>query len=396
MHAFSKMGLSALLVLFVAALPVRPALAGKPVPISPLATDLQALVVEGNALNAQLGGITLTADNLCAELLRAHRAATALIDGIAAVDGGLAAPLTLDTDTLNALDQLSYLSPDLASQAVRLSVSLNALAATTPMVVINDGLITMLQLSDDIGTMADRILEMADKILVMADNIGLMADRILVTQQIQNQNIALTQASILTTQQNALTLVRVTDTAAFNADLQTLVADGNLLAVRMAAVALSPWTLASELDRIAADVALYAARVKALQTTVDATTATNTLYINRDSLLALGDLSLMTTALGTALQGYAIAVNGLAPLTTKRTLDDALGSMLNLSSDIGLMSGSILEMADQILAMADNIGLEADQILLTQQLQNTNIAATQGSILAAQQVVIALFASYQL
>lgn len=37
-----------------------------------------------------------------------------------------------------------------------------------------------------------------------------------------------------------------------------------------------------------------------------------------------------------------------------------------------------------------------DQILLTRQLQNTNIAATQASILGAQQVVIALFASYPL
>jgi hypothetical protein len=200
MHAFSKSGLSALLILFVAALPVRPALAAKPAPVSPLATDLQALVVEGNALNAQLGGITLTADNVCAELLRAHRAASALIDGIAAVDGGLAAPLTLDTDTLNALDQLSYLSPDLASQAVRLSVSLNALAATTPMVTINDGLIAMLQLSDDIGTMADRILEMADIILAMSDNIGLEADQILLTQELQSTNLAATEGSILSTQ----------------------------------------------------------------------------------------------------------------------------------------------------------------------------------------------------
>ena len=46
--------------------------------------------------------------------------------------------------------------------------------------------------------MADRILEMADRILVMSDNIGLMADRILITQQIQNDNVVLTQQNILT------------------------------------------------------------------------------------------------------------------------------------------------------------------------------------------------------
>jgi len=65
----------------------------------------------------------------------------------------------------------------------------------------------MLQLSKDIGTMADRILEMADKILDMADKIGDMSDRILETQRIQNVNVALTQANILKAQQNFLLIL---------------------------------------------------------------------------------------------------------------------------------------------------------------------------------------------
>jgi hypothetical protein len=73
-----------------------------------------------------------------------------------------------------------------------------------------------------------------------------------------------------------------------------------------------------------------------------------------------------------------------------------LRSTLQLSADIGTMADRILEMADVILAMSDNIGLEADQILLTQELQSTNLAATEGSILSTQTVVVGLFATFNL
>jgi methyl-accepting chemotaxis protein len=65
----------------------------------------------------------------------------------------------------------------------------------------------MLQLSQDIGDMADRILEMADKILDMADKIGDMSDRILETQKIQGVNVALTQKNILEAQKNFNTIL---------------------------------------------------------------------------------------------------------------------------------------------------------------------------------------------
>ncbi|QOR60963.1 hypothetical protein ACM66Z_05750 [Sulfurovum sp. ST-21] len=60
----------------------------------------------------------------------------------------------------------------------------------------------MLRLSDDIGKMADRIGEMADRIVATELQIGIMADRILETQKLQNENIALTQANILKAQEN--------------------------------------------------------------------------------------------------------------------------------------------------------------------------------------------------
>jgi hypothetical protein len=60
----------------------------------------------------------------------------------------------------------------------------------------------MLQLSQDIGEMANRIGEMADRILVMADNIGEMSDRIIETQRIQSNNVALTQRNLLKAERN--------------------------------------------------------------------------------------------------------------------------------------------------------------------------------------------------
>jgi len=67
----------------------------------------------------------------------------------------------------------------------------------------------MLQLSKDIGEMADKIGKMADRILVMADKIGDMADRIVETQRIESQNVALTQANILQAQKNFRSLLGV-------------------------------------------------------------------------------------------------------------------------------------------------------------------------------------------
>jgi hypothetical protein len=100
----------------------------------------------------------------------------------------------------------------------------------------------------------------------------------------------------------------------------------------------------------------------------------------------------MLNSLGAVLNGYTIAVSGLQAITSTPTLTTSLKSMLQLSADIGLMANRILEMADQILAMADNIGLEADQIVLTQEAASANVATTQASILAAQQVAITLIA----
>ena len=127
------------------------------------------------------------------------------------------------------------------------------------------------------------------------------------------------------------------------------------------------------------------------QAMVDAA-ALNTVYIDASSLTELADMSIMVNAIAVALQGQALAAEGLSPTTWDGDLSDSMGSILQLSSDIGVMADRILEMADLILAMADNIGLTADQIIATQTLQNTNYAATLASIEATQSIAVSVIA----
>ncbi|TNF38026.1 MAG: hypothetical protein EP315_01785 [Gammaproteobacteria bacterium] len=361
-----------------------------------LASDIQNLNTEASALKTYMAGINLNADAVCGPLLQANNMARDLINSITHVSDSLAAPLQVDADVLTALDSLFVTGTGIANEALSLSVDVNALSTTANALTIKDGITAMLQLSDDIGTMADRIGEMADKILVMSDNIGLMADRILVTQELQNQNVALTTRSILQTQTNMLTLVSIFETASYDVTFDSLLVQGELLAARMMAVAFNPFTMDDQLRAVAADVNLYLQQIKTANDALSADSAANTAYITSDTLIKLANLPLMLTSLATAIDGYVIAIEGLQAVTTKPNLYDSLKSMLALSADIGVMANRILEMGDTILAMADNIGLQADQILATQSAMNVSIASTQTSILGAQEMAIGMIAFWNL
>lgn len=63
---------------------------------------------------------------------------------------------------------------------------------------------SMLRLSDDIGVMADRINQMADKI-------NAMADKIVKTQEIQSQNLKITEENILKAQKAIASVLQKTD-----------------------------------------------------------------------------------------------------------------------------------------------------------------------------------------
>jgi len=363
-----------------------------------VATDLQALNTQATALQSYLEGVQLNADStpLCGPLVQADNMARDMVNSITAVDESLAAPLQLDADVLGGIEGLSNTTLSLANEALRLSVDLQSLSTAVDMITLKDALAAMLQLSTDIGSMADRIGEMADNILVMSDNIGLMADRILLTQELQNRNVELTINSILQTQTNTLALVSVVEDSSYDVDFARLISEGELLAARMSAVAFSPWTLDDQLAAVRDDVKVFLAELQSVQDALVNDSTMNTLDISYDALIQLGNLSLMLTSLAGAVDAYVIAIEGLQAFTSSATLADAMHSMLMMSADIGILSNNILQMADQILVMSDNIGMQADQIVLTQQTMNLNVATTQTAILGAQQMAIGMIAARNL
>jgi len=363
-----------------------------------VATDLQALNTQATALQSYLEGVQLNADStpLCGPLVQADNMARDMVNSITAVDESLAAPLQLDADVLGGIEGLSNTTLSLANEALRLSVDLQSLSTAVDMITLKDALAAMLQLSTDIGSMADRIGEMADNILVMSDNIGLMADRILLTQELQNRNVELTINSILQTQTNTLALVSVVEDSSYELDFARLISEGELLAARMGAVAFSPWRLDDQLAAVRDDVKVFLAELQSVQDALVNDSTMNTLDISHDALIQLGNLSLMLTSLATAVDGYVIAIEGLQAFTSSATLADAMHSMLMMSADIGILSNTVLQMADNILVMSDNIGMQADQIVLTQQTMNLNVATTQTAILGAQQMAIGIIAARNL
>ncbi len=109
-------------------------------------------------------------------------------------------PTTLNTQNTITTNLNSYVL--LNNSALTQSIALLNIAQTLETMgeVDSDYIYLMLELSNDIGTMADRILLMADNILIMADNIDAMADKILTTQELQSANLAITQSNLLESQ----------------------------------------------------------------------------------------------------------------------------------------------------------------------------------------------------
>jgi len=375
---------------------VLPAIAGSASAASALATDLQTLVTEADNLNTQISSMSLTADNSCSELGVSVTSVKAMTASVEAISANLSAPLLMDTDSLNALDSLTIKAAGIAGILPLLSTDITGLSLVTSQADIQASLDAMLKLSDEIGVMADRILEMADKILLMADNIALMADRILLTQQIQSANLALTQSSMLTTQQNIILLAQTISTAVYNTPLGDLINSGNLLSVDMNNALLTETNMANELADFESRVTAYMNSVLLMVAIVNSDTAIASHFLNSDTLTMFGDLSIINAALAASLNAYAQAVNTLAPTTDIAVLNDAVNSMLRLASDIGVMGGRIVEMGDDINIMADNIGLMSLKIIETQTLQQTNLNLTQANLTAAQITTVSVIAAYGL
>jgi hypothetical protein len=297
---------------------------------------------------------------------------------------------------LDALGELSYIAQSMSAESVRLSMDLTAISNAAELFEYSAGLSAILQLSQDIGAMADRILEMADRILIMADNIGLMAERIITTQMIQSQNLAVTQSSILITQQNMVLLSDSFSTIAYNLTLGQIIDDVDALSLAMHAVSLSSANMEVELTNIQVQTVALLDRTTALLDTVVTNSAKMSHYINADTLTMLGDLSRIYVTLGSSLEAYSHTIEQIAPLTDTAVLSDVTSTMLQLTKDIGVMSDRIMQMADKIFIMADNIGLMADRIVETQNIQMTNVALTESSLLTSQSIMITVIKNFGL
>ena len=374
-----------IVVLFVSSMTLR----------ADIHSDLQNLVVQGNNLKDEIVSFTFYQDTACMDMGALNKSIEDFTQSVGDTTVSMTAFSVRDED-MDAMSELSYLVQNMSTESVRLSIELTGLTGTAELFEYQAGLEAVLQLSQDIGAMADRILEMADRILTMADNIGLMADRIITTQVIQSQNLAVTQSSILMTQQNMVLLSDSLSTIAYNPTLAQIVDDVDALSIVMQTVDLNSVNLEVELTNIEAQTVALLDRSTALLDTVVTNSAQMSHYINADTLTMLGDLSRIYVALGSSLQAYSNTIEQVAPLTDTVILSDATDTMLQLTKDIGLMSDRIMEMTDKIFIMADNIGLMADRIVQTQNIQMSNVALTQSSLLASQSIMITVIKNFGL
>jgi len=177
--------------------------------VTTLTSDINNLIIQGNDLVAEMSTTSLNVLNMASNLQALDASVGSMTDNVINVFNTLdgSTSMSLTNELLISLQTLSGTMLTLSNQLIVLSNSVTSLAPLVGISALDNSLTSMLSLSSDIGTMANRIGEMADRILLMADNIGLMADRILATQVIQGNNVALTTNAILQTQKNSLALI---------------------------------------------------------------------------------------------------------------------------------------------------------------------------------------------
>lgn len=361
-----------------------------------LTTDLQELVSQGDTLDGDLSAFSFEQENACTQLGTLNTSLEDYIGGIEALYAQLDSPLSLAQEDLTSLDDLSAISRSMAEESTRIALELNSIESVADLFEYRAGLSAMLRLSDDIGTMADRILEMANRILAMADNIGSMADKIVFTITLQSSNMQFIQASMLTTQQNMVALNTSLSSIAYNLSLGQIESDGDALHSDMQTTILTNLNMADELSRLQAQSAQLMGKVVSLYTFASLNSAMASHYINGDTLTYFSDLSEINRALAQSIENFAQTVKLIAPLTETPVLSDSTASMLRLAQDIKVMADRIMEMSDKIIVMADNIGQMSDRIVEVEGIQTSNMAYTVDSLTISQNIMIGLIQSYGL
>ena len=373
------------IVLLVSSMPLR----------ADIHTDLQNVLTQSNTLNSELESFTFDQNNSCMQMRTLNQSIEDNTLNVKNITETMSSFTVTDAD-LDAMSDLSYLVQNMSVESIRLSMELNTITDTAELFEYSAGLSAILQLSQDIGAMADRILEMSNRILIMADNIGLMADRIITTQVIQSQNLALTQSSILLTQQNMVLLSDSLSTIAYNLTLGQIIDNAEVLSNEMNQTALNSGNMQIELIAVQSLTVAFLDSMTNLLDLMVTNSAKMSHYVNADTLTMLGDLSVIYSTLGASLERYANTIEQVAPLTDTVILSDATATMLLLAKDIGVMSDRMMEMTNNIYIMADNIGLMSDNIVTTQNIQMTNVALTESSLLTSQSIMITVIKNFGL
>ena len=167
--------------------------------------SLDSLIANGGRLAARMSAVVLNPLTLDKQLATVASDVRTFLDQVKAVNGTIELDASRKTlyQTADALTKLGSTAAMLNGLSTALNgyvIALGGLQSITSASKLTPSMKSMLQMSADIGIMANRILEMADQILAMADNIGMQADQILATQAAMNGSVATTQASILNAQ----------------------------------------------------------------------------------------------------------------------------------------------------------------------------------------------------
>ena len=171
-------------------------------------------------------------------------------------------------------------------------------------------------------------------------------------------------------------------------DLAALVTQGQAVDSEIAAINPDAAGACTDLGTASTSLGDWLAATKVVSDSINAPFS-----VDAGSLDSLDALSNLTTSIANNLKLMSMDLDGIASAAEIAEFDTLLAAMLRLSTDIGDMANRIGEMADRILVMADNIGLMADRILITQQLQSSNVVAVQNAMLITQQNAIAISTS---
>ena len=360
--------------------------------VSHLIDDLRNVLIDAEAANTQLVNIALHENKMCKELLKAHEIVHNLHSTVENMDLALGSSVFVDKDAIKVFDSLSSVFVNLATRSSDLSLNSVAVKCIEDMPAYNEGMSTMLGLANDIGSMADHILKMSDKILLKSGLTNEMAKPMLLSQEIQNDNLKLTQALILVAQRNSLASVTAFTNSSYNAGLDLQIFTGQVLSLDAATTFLTRFNMEREWGHIETGVDGLVSRVNDRYKKIREINQRKTLPIDKDSYIAMADLSVVIKSFSVAIEKMAVTTERLSFATEDKNLRESINSMMRITTQIVDIAEMVQEMADIILARGNDTGLSSEQLVAAQQLQSINYATTLRLVESAQGKAVSIIA----